>query len=172
VELHGGSIKVISDVGVGSIFTLRIPLQRMNSAAPPPPPPPADEPAVGRIVLAEDNEENASLICDMLTAADYQVIWVVDGSRVLDQVELLQPAAVILNVGLASANGYDLIAALAQTVPHRKILALIPESASDQAQRARLVGADDTLILPLSPKQLLTTINQLMRHIPRRLLNS
>ncbi len=170
VELHGGSIKVISDVGVGSIFTLRIPLQRMNSA--PPPPPPADEPAVGRIVLAEDNEENASLICDMLTAADYQVIWVVDGSRVLDQVELLQPAAVILNVGLASANGYDLIAALAQTVPHRKILALIPESASDQAQRARLVGADDTLILPLSPKQLLTTINQLMRHIPRRLLNS
>jgi hypothetical protein len=50
---------------------------------------------VGRIVLVEDNEETASLICDMLTAAAYQVIWVVDGSQVRDQVELLQPAAVI-----------------------------------------------------------------------------
>jgi two-component system sensor histidine kinase/response regulator len=28
VELHGGSIKVKSEVGVGSIFTVRIPLQR------------------------------------------------------------------------------------------------------------------------------------------------
>lgn len=171
VELHGGSIKVISDVGVGSVFTLRIPLQRINSASPLPPPPP-DEPTVGRIVLVEDNEENASLICDMLTAADYQVIWVVDGSRVLDQVELLQPAAVILNVGLASANSYDLITALAQTVRHRKLLALIPEATADQAQRARLAGADDTLSLPLNPKALLTAINQLMRHTPRRLLNS
>jgi len=165
VDLHGGSIKVVSKVGVGSLFSVRIPLQRSDSALPPPSAPEV-EPVVGRIVLVEDNEENASIICDMLTAADYQVIWIVDGSRVLDQVELLQPAAVIINLNLASANSYDIITALGQTLGHRgvKILALVNGASSDQAQRAQQAGAHDTLPHPVNPKQLLTAVYHLMRH--------
>jgi two-component system, sensor histidine kinase and response regulator len=164
VELHGGSIKVISEVGVGSMFTVRIPLQRLTG-----PPPlltvaPVAEPVVGRIVLVEDNEERASIICDMLTAADYQVIWIVDGSRVLDQVELLQPAAVILNINLASANSYDMIEAIRHSVSYRnvKILAVIDAEAPEQGEQARRAGASDTLTQPINPKQLLTTVNRLM----------
>ncbi|MFH7245000.1 MAG: ATP-binding protein [Spirulina sp.] len=163
VELHGGSIKVTSKVGVGSIFTVRIPHQR-STLAPPTASPPPDEPVVGRIVLVEDNEETASIICDMLTAADYQVIWVVDGSRVLDQVELLQPAGVIINVGLASANGYDIISALGQSTRHPgvKILALTADHAPDQVDSARQAGANATLVQPVNPKQLLAAIHQLL----------
>ncbi len=165
VDLHGGSIKVVSKVGVGSLFSVRIPLQRGDSSLPPPSAPEV-EPVVGRIVLVEDNEENASIICDMLTAADYQVIWIVDGSRVLDQVELLQPAAVIINLSLSSANSYDIITALGQILGHRgvKILALVNEASSDQAQRAQQAGAHDTLPHPVNPKQLLTSVYHLMRH--------
>ena len=164
VELHGGSIKVVSQVGVGSIFTVRIPLQRRGDSAPALPAP-VDEPVVGRIVLVEDNEENASVVCDMLTAADYQVIWVVDGSRVLDQVELLQPAAVLINVGLSSANSYDIITDLGQSIRHQgvKILALVADHDPTQAQQARQAGAHNTLAQPVNPKQLLATIYQLMR---------
>lgn len=164
IELHGGSIKVSSRVGVGSRFTVRIPLQRRDGSTPAPKPP-VHEPVVGRIVLVEDNEENAGIICDMLTAADYQVIWIVDGSRVLDQVDLLQPAAVIINLGIASANSYDIITALSQSIGERgvKILALITNRSTDQDQRARRAGATATLIQPVNPKQLLTTIHQLMR---------
>ena len=165
VELHGGSIKVVSQVGVGSIFTVRIPLQRRGSAHPLPIAPAIEEPVVGRIVLVEDNEETASVICDMLTAADYQVIWIVDGSRVLDQVELLQPAAVVINVGLASANGYDIITALGQSLRQRgvKILALVADQDPSQVAQARQAGAHNTLPQPVNPKQLLATIYQLMR---------
>ncbi|TVQ08329.1 MAG: GAF domain-containing protein, partial [Leptolyngbya sp. DLM2.Bin27] len=106
VELHGGSIKVSSEVGVGSVFTVRIPQQQAATLAEPETAPPL-EPIGGRIVLVEDNEETASLICDMLTAAAYQVIWVVDGSQVVDQVKLLQPAAVIISLTLASDDGND-----------------------------------------------------------------
>jgi two-component system sensor histidine kinase/response regulator len=164
VELHGGSIKVNSEVGVGSVFTVRIPLQRLNEHTPLMHRAPADEPVVGRIVLAEDNEESASLICDMLTAADYQVIWIVDGSRVLDQVELLQPAAVIANVNLANANGYDLVESLRRFANNQgiKILAIVDANAPDQNERARQAGADDTITQPINPKQLLFTINRLM----------
>jgi two-component system sensor histidine kinase/response regulator len=164
VELHGGSIKVNSQVGVGSVFTVRIPLQRLNEHTPLSNRAPADEPVVGRIILVEDNEESASLICDMLTAADYQVIWIVDGSRVLDQVELLQPAAVIANVNLANANGYDLVESLRRFASNQgiKILAIVDANAPDQDERARRVGANDTITQPINPKQLLFTINRLM----------
>jgi two-component system sensor histidine kinase/response regulator len=163
VELHGGSIKVISNVGVGSIFTVRIPYQR-STVASPLPEAPADEPVVGRIVLVEDNEETASIICDMLTAADYQVIWVVDGSRVLDQVELLQPAGVVINVGLASANGYDIITALGQSTRYQgvKILALTADQIPEQEPSAHQAGAHATLSQPVNPKQLISAIQQLL----------
>ncbi len=166
VELHGGSIKVSSEVGVGSTFTVRIPLQRSAAAAAAEAP--AAEPVVGRIVLVEDNEETASLICDMLTAAAYQVIWIVDGSRVLDQVELLQPAAVITSLSLASANGSDIIAALRQDsgALEPKILALVDPEDHTQAEQALKAGADDCVGKPIDPRQLLSIVNAAMTAQP------
>ncbi|HSM80115.1 MAG TPA: ATP-binding protein, partial [Nodosilinea sp.] len=163
VELHGGSIKVSSEVEVGSVFTVRIPLQRSADVLGPEPVTTA-EPIVGRIVLVEDNEETASVICDMLTAAAYQVIWIVDGSRVLEQVELLQPAAVITSLTLASANGSDIIAALRQAAgPQRpKILALLDGADQPQIEQALGAGATAYIVKPVDPKQLLSTVNAVM----------
>lgn len=164
VELHGGSIKVISEVGVGSVFTVRIPLQRQTGSLTTSLGELSAEPVIGRIVLVEDNEESASVICDMLTAAGYQVIWIVDGSRVLDQVELLQPAAVITNVALASADGYEIIQSLRHYVGTLgvKILALLNTNDADLAEQAKLSGAEGLLVKPINPTELLATINTLM----------
>jgi two-component system, sensor histidine kinase and response regulator len=167
VELHGGSIKVSSEVGVGSVFTVRIPQQQAISLAAPEPAPTL-EPSVGRIVLVEDNEETASLICDMLTAAAYQVIWVVDGSQVLNQVELLQPAAVITSLTLASADGSDILAALhrATGAIKPKILALLDVDDKDQVAQALDAGASACVAKPIDPKQLLSTVNAVMAAQP------
>jgi two-component system sensor histidine kinase/response regulator len=167
VELHGGTVKVNSEVGVGSVFTVRIPLQRSAEPLAAEPPPTA-EPSVGRIVLVEDHEETASLICDMLTAAAYQVIWIVDGSQVLNQVRLLQPAAVITSMTLASADGGDIIAALCQTNrPLRpKILALLATDDSAHVQQALGAGANTCLAKPIDPRQLLSTVNTMMATQP------
>ncbi|WP_197064745.1 GAF domain-containing hybrid sensor histidine kinase/response regulator [Leptolyngbya sp. KIOST-1] len=172
VDLHGGSIKVSSEVGVGSVFTVRIPLQR--SVAPLNTGEIAAEPAMGRIVLVEDNEETATLICDMLTAAAYQVIWIVDGSRVLDQVALLQPAAVITSLTLASADGCDIIVALRQQADalETKILALIELDDHTQAERAVKAGANDWVSKPVDPRQLLSTVNGIMAAQPSLGINS
>ncbi|PSN12998.1 hybrid sensor histidine kinase/response regulator [filamentous cyanobacterium CCT1] len=171
VELHSGSIKVSSEVGVGSTFTVRIPLQRsvalLETEAP------TAEPVVGRIVLVEDNEETATLICDMLTAAAYQVIWIVDGSRVLDQVQLLQPAAVITSLSLASADGGDIIVALRQGSDpmETKILALTEVDDPDQAERALTAGADDCIGKPIDPRRLLSKVNAIMTAPPSLKMN-
>lgn len=163
VELHGGSIRVSSEVGIGSVFTVRIPLQRLTSPLEPPQTTTA-EPVVGRIVLVEDNEETADIVCDMLTAAGYQVIWIVDGSRVLDQVELLQPAAMITSLSLASADGSHIITTLRQNSGSSgpKILALVDLDRPDQAEQALRAGANDCVSKPIDPRHLLATVNALM----------
>ncbi|MBD2257483.1 ATP-binding protein [Pseudanabaena sp. FACHB-2040] len=165
VDLHGGSVSVASKLGMGSVFTVRLPIQRLtkHSKAETVRPLPV-EPSVGRIVLVEDNEESAGLVCDMLTAADYQVIWVIEGSRVLEQVEVLQPAAVITSVNLLGSDGYDIIRALRRYVGTLdiKVLALTDGHTPDQEHTARKAGADDVLTRPIDPEHLLKTVTALM----------
>jgi two-component system sensor histidine kinase/response regulator len=161
VELHGGSISVNSRLGVGSVFTVRLPTQKPNlktdAQAPETPKPP--EPVVGRIILVEDKEEMAGMICDLLTAAGYQVIWVIEGSRVVEQVALLQPAVVMISMDLNGGDGHDVIHALRTSLVTGsvKILAL----AADQAAQGVTQNVDASLPYPLQPEQLLAQINQL-----------
>ncbi|MEM6593103.1 MAG: ATP-binding protein, partial [Cyanobacteria bacterium P01_C01_bin.73] len=171
IDLHGGSITVESQVNQGSAFTVRLPLQRLSaqSITFDPKAEAMPEPVLGRVVLVEDDEETAGVICDMLTAADFQVIWLIDGSQVLEQVQLLQPMAVIVDMGLSGASGQAIIAALRQggTSAQVKILALMPMVEGPDANAAspnqpNQIDADDALSKPIDPKQLLLKINALM----------
>ncbi|NET39386.1 MAG: response regulator [Cyanothece sp. SIO1E1] len=165
VELHDGSISVESQIGVGSIFTVEIPNQRLNSEA-------SLESAAGssasknlggRIVLFEDHEESANIICDMLTAAGYQVVWMIEGSTVIEQVELLQPIVVITDTQLTEGNGYEIIRSLRQhpTTQAIKILALTTATTPAGQQPCFDAGANDYLTKPIQPDQLLRKISAL-----------
>lgn len=163
IELHGGTISVSSRVNVGSIFTVRLPAQRQSRQPTQPAIAPVEEtrePIVGRILLVEDKEDRAGLVCDLLTAAGYQVIWMIEGSQVVDQVALLQPAAIILNLSLNAVDGHHIIQSLRDSLitMHVKILVLAPRTQG----RSTIEGADATLWLPLDPEQLLEQINALM----------
>ena len=166
VDLHGGSINVTSKIGVGSVFTVRLPAQRLTSDSSYP----ADEEILPlevsprRILLVEDHEQTASIICELLTAADYQVIWIIDGSSVLEQAELLQPVAIIIDMELSGGEGGDIIRSLRRYVATArvKILSLIIEDTSQQQASSRDAGADDTLHRPIEPERLLHKINALM----------
>lgn len=165
-ELHGGTISVNSRVGIGSVFTVRIPLQRLidesdvrNAILEDSP----NQPIVGRIVLVEDREDTAGVICDLLTAADYQVIWVIEGSRVVEQVALLQPTVVIVNMQLGSIDGQRIIEALRDSLITNqvKILAMGTPQNSLHFQ-----NADATLLMPLDPEMLLEKVNALTAIAP------
>ncbi|MDJ0707166.1 MAG: ATP-binding protein [Leptolyngbyaceae cyanobacterium MO_188.B28] len=166
VDLHGGSISVTSKMGVGSVFTVRLPAQRLTSESGYS----ADEeiiplePSLRRILLVEDHEQTASIICELLTAADYQVIWIIDGSSVLEQAELLQPVAIIIDMALSGGEGSDIIQSLRRYVATAevKILSLIAENTPQDQTICREAGADDTLSKPIVPEHLLHKISALM----------
>lgn len=165
VELHGGTISVNSRLGVGSVFTVRLPLQRLaeehqRRSKMPVEEPPKSAPVVGRIVLIEDQEETAGGICDLLTAADYQVIWMIEGSRIVEQVALLQPAVVIINVHLSSTDGRRIIRALRDSLVTSKVKILALSTTHDL--HADLQGVDAIATLPLEPEFLLERVNALI----------
>ncbi|HEY9750545.1 MAG TPA: ATP-binding protein [Allocoleopsis sp.] len=167
VELHGGWIDVVSTVGLGSTFTVHLPAQLLPVASESHPTHLSNGNSQGRIVLIESHEESAMLICDLLTAAGYQVVWLVDGSTAVKQIEILHPVLVVADMQLAGMDGYEVMHYL-RTSPTTKFLKILvltarcPEKADTHYLEA---GADDCLEKPIEPEQLLYKVAALMESI-------
>ncbi|NJM77085.1 MAG: response regulator [Acaryochloridaceae cyanobacterium RU_4_10] len=163
VDLHRGWIEVSSTEGQGSIFTVEIPNQEFLA----PDDVVAPQNTTGtspRVVLIEENEETATLICEMLTAAGYHVVWIVEDSTAIDQVRFLQPSAAIISLERTNDEGLLLIQRFRKLVQNRnlKIVALAPKDAAKDPQRYLAVGADTFLTKPLKPEQLVHKIDLLL----------
>lgn len=170
VELHGGNISVESTVGVGSVFTVRLPIQPMGEGkigagrerSPAQPERPTEQ---GRlIVLIENHEETANLVCDMLNAAGYQVVWIVEGAQAIAQIDILRPSAVILDLDVPDTNGYDVIRQLRKnpSTKRLKIMAIGHGNPQDNTQTHLDIGADDYLTKPLYSEQILPKITAMV----------
>jgi len=166
VELHNGQISVESTVGVGSVFTVQLPVRpkatlNIDSATPLEN---STKNLLGRIVLLESHEETANIICDMLTAAGYQLVWILEGSMAMSQIEILQPIAVITDVQAPESNGYELIHQLRQNPATQtlKIIALTTVSL-DNGDRCLAAGADSFLTKPLCPEEILSQVFMLTK---------
>lgn len=179
VELHNGKIEVNSAVGVGSIFTVWLPAQAINPSIAPPPiehggPIPTIAPnfleieamkralPIGeRVVLIEDHDETALLICDLLTAADCQVVWMIDGATAMKQIELLRPRLIIANLQLPDLRSNQMIHFLRDhpTLQGTKVLAL---TAKTLPRDHTTEGVDDYLMKPIEPYQLLDKVAALV----------
>lgn len=174
VELHGGVIQFQSQVGVGSIFTVYLPALPLNPELSQdeitPSPLKTSRPSVylnfphRKCVLIENDEETATLICDLLTAAGYQVVWLIEGFTAVEQINFLQPDAVIINLHLAGQISYEILNQL-QDKPETqkiKILALTHESSCPESKLHKNLKNYDCLFKPIKPDELLNKLGYLV----------
>ncbi len=160
VELNHGRIEVKSTIGEGSTFTVWIPnnidkqrkiLAKKNT-----------EPILGfnkTIILIEQDEETATLICELLTAAQYQIVWLIDSSTALKKVELLQPKLVIVDKELSAHYHISRDLRYLKTTQNIKILLL-----SNQISYNEQNEIDDYLLKPIQPNLLLQRITSLLSY--------
>ena len=161
VDLHQGTIELESFPGQGSTFNVWLPAQRI------PAPISADKPQ-GTVVLLEDDDQSAALICELLTASGFKVVWLVESSTALEQILELQPLAAIVDLEIQGGSGDEIIRHIHQASFERrpKVLALASlrgeEVESFPMPEDPIFQADAYLFRPIQPEAFVARLQSLV----------
>ncbi len=115
------------------------------------------------VVVVEDDPHIARLVEAYLGDAGFRVSWADAGERALDLIRARPPRLVVLDVGLAGAlDGFDVCQQLRahSEVP---VLMLTARDGEEDRLRGFEVGADDYLVKPFSPRELVVRVQAILR---------
>jgi PAS domain S-box-containing protein len=172
VELHGGTLELVSEVGQGSRFTVVLPVETTEGAmarqsAPPgvKPHPPTPVPMLaGRTVLiADDSELNTRHMEDYLRAHGFRVRIARDGEEAVRLCREVKPAVVLMDIQMPRFNGLEairLLKAEAATVSV-PMVALTALAMPGDRERCMAAGADAYLSKPVRLAEVLELVKQL-----------
>jgi len=115
------------------------------------------------ILVVEDEEKIASLLCDYLEkTGGYQTHWVARGDEALEVFEEISPDLVLLDLMLPGMGGLDVCKAIRRKsrVPVIMVTALVEEI--DRLLGLEL-GADDYICKPFSPREVVARVKAVLR---------
>ncbi len=115
------------------------------------------------ILVVDDEPAILRALSAALRARGYVVHTATTGQGALDQTALLEPATVVLDLGLPDIDGVEVCRLIRQwsEVP---IVVLTADGADDRKVLALDVGADDYVTKPFSTPELLARLRVALRH--------
>jgi two-component system, OmpR family, response regulator MprA len=125
------------------------------------------DPAAGRVLVVEDDEDIADVLRRSLRNEGYEVRTSADGVDALDVAAGFVPDLVVLDLGLPRLDGVEVCRRLRadSDVP---ILMLTARTETEDRVGGLDSGADDYLVKPFERKELLARIRALLRRRPPR----
>jgi DNA-binding response OmpR family regulator len=122
-----------------------------------------------RVLLVEDSERLAALLCEGLRRAG----WTADAVGSLDEAEAAVAAhgydAVILDRGLPDGDGLDLVRRLRDRPAAPAVLVMTARGAVPEVCEGLDLGADDYIVKPISLAELVSRLNAVHRRGGRSL---
>ena len=169
VKRHGGEMRVESRPGVGTTFTVTLPLGTGSESETVAAPEAAGD-RTGRILLVDNDPQVMTILGEMLRDAGHHVAPVAGGDEAL---RLFLPGRfdlVITNIGMAGMNGWELADRLRTRDPAVPLVFITGWGMQEQDQaRCRALGVSSLLFKPVRPAELHTAVQGALGDPGRRI---
>lgn len=164
VELHGGSILVLSDWDKGSTFIVRMPMMvnsladgvdvasRLSGVLPPSTTP-------QRVLIVEDKPHARQILQSYLSEAGYEIETAANGIEALEKAKQWKPDVITLDILLPVKDGWQVLRELKQH-PLCKNIPVIIISMLDERNVGFGLGAVDYFVKPVQKDALLESLRK------------
>ncbi|MGB8630300.1 MAG: response regulator, partial [Xanthobacteraceae bacterium] len=177
-RLMGGTIKVESNVGVGTTFSMRLPVDRVDrtgvagATAVPTAATKAEHvrPArTNRVLVIDDDPTVRDLMRRYLSREGFDVVTAAGGREGLEFARELHPSVVTLDIFMPDLDGWSVLQVLKQDGDLRRIPVILM-TISDEKQKGITLGASGYLTKPVDRAQLAQLLDRFKTTAPRALV--
>lgn len=166
IERMGGSIHVSSEMGRGSCFSVRLPIDERGPAAPDEPaastilPPRRQSFAGVRVLVAEDDDILQELMRAMLGELGITADVVSNGRQAIERMQAASYDLVLMDMHMPELDGREATRRLRAAGIAIPIVALTADLVPESIDEHRAAGCDCVLAKPLTRDQLASTLEQ------------
>jgi signal transduction histidine kinase/CheY-like chemotaxis protein len=157
-ELLGGKIDVVSELGIGSTFSVTIPMAyrtKVQTTVPP------IEVGKSPVLVIEDAEEDVFIYQRALASSRFQVVPVRSVEAAESLLQSLRPSAIVLDLRLQGEESWGFLTRLKREERTASV-PLIVVSTVDDRQKGVLLGADAYGVKPITADWLLEMLERLV----------
>jgi len=160
LEMHGGRLTATSPgIGLGSKFTVELPVLRTGPEKDVPAPVEPVEPVAAvapaaparlRVLLVDDNVDAMEMMGFLLTEMGYDTFTASDAHGVVKLALEQRPDVIVLDIGLPGIDGYQLARMIREHagLAHMRLVAHTGYGSPEDRQKARDAGFDAHLVKP------------------------
>jgi len=156
LEMHGGHLSATSPgIGMGSTFTVELPVLRTSAQQPPAPEAGGDDAGQTgqggrRVLLVDDNLDAMEMMAFLLAEMGYEAHTTADATGIVELALAQRPDVIVLDIGLPNVDGYEVARMLKQhpVLKSTRLVAHTGYGSPEDRRKAHEAGFDAHLVKP------------------------